>query len=310
MKKRRPKIVVVGSINMDLVLRCERLPLPGETIAATQCVEVSGGKGANQAVAAAKMGADVEIIGRVGNDVFAPQLLRCLNEAGVGTQYVKACETSGSGLALVMVANSGQNSIVIVPAANGQLSRLDIREVASVIESADMLLVQLECPLEAVDEAIAIAQAAGVKVLLNPAPAPKSLPNRFYKVDIFCPNQTEAELLTGVLVDDYATATTAAKMLLDRGAGKVVITLGKDGACVAERKNNGDEFTSVSSLQVTAVDTTAAGDAFIGALATYLSEYQELGLACRKACIAGALATTKLGAQTSLPWRAEVEALG
>jgi ribokinase len=308
MKKRRPKIVVVGSINMDLVLRCEHLPLPGETIAANQCVEVSGGKGANQAVAAAKMGADVEIIGRVGNDVFGPQLLRCLTEAGVGTQYVKACEDCGSGLALVMVERSGQNSIVIVPAANGQLSRLDIREVASVIGAADMLLVQLECPLEAVDEAIAIAQAAGVKVLLNPAPASKSLPNRFYEVDIICPNQTEAELLTGVLVDSYATATTAAKMLLDRGAAKVVITLGKDGACVAERNDNRDEFTSVASRQVTAVDTTAAGDAFIGALATYLSEYQELGLACRKACIAGALATTKLGAQTSLPWRAEVEA--
>ena len=307
MKKRRPKVVVVGSINMDLVLSCEHLPKPGETLAASQCVEVSGGKGANQAVAAVRMGADVELIGRVGNDLFGPQLLKRLKESGVGIEQVKICDDCGSGLALVMVESTGQNSIVIVPGANGQLSRADIRSVASRIQSADMMIVQLEVPLDAIDEALSIAKEAKVKVVLNPAPARKILPAAFYQVDIMCPNQTEAELLTGIVVDGYESARLAAAELMRRGVSQVVITLGKDGACLSERTESGVRFTHVSSIPVKVVDTTAAGDAFIGALATYVSESQELSIACSKACIAGALATMTLGAQPSLPWRAEVE---
>lgn len=308
MKKRRPKIVVVGSINMDLVLTCEHLPKPGETLAASQCIEVSGGKGANQAVAAARMGADVELIGCIGNDVFGPQLLKRLQEAKVGTESVKQCEDCGSGLALVMVESSGQNSIVIVPGANGRLGRRDVQALASKIQQADILVVQLEVPLEAIDEALQIASAAKVTTLLNPAPAPKTLPAAFYGVSILCPNQSEAELLTGIAVDDFEAAKLAATEFIARGVAKVVITLGKDGACIGELVNGQNHFMHIPTITVEAIDTTAAGDAFIGALCTYLSEYQSLQTACSKACIAGALATTKLGAQTSLPLRAEVEA--
>lgn len=308
MKKRRPKVVVVGSINMDLVLTCEHLPRPGETLAASRCVEISGGKGANQAVAAARMGSDVELVGRVGNDVFGPQLLKRLQESQVGIEQVKICDDCGSGLAVVMVEASGQNSIVIVPGANGQLSPADIRLASSRIQAADLLIVQLEVPLDTIAEALLVAKESKVKVVLNPAPACRTLPTAFYQVDIMCPNQTEAELLTGVVVDGYQSAQRAATELMSRGVSQVVITLGKDGACVGERTESGIRFTHIASIPVEAVDTTAAGDAFIGALATYVSEYQELRDASRNACIAGALATTKLGAQPSLPWRAEVEA--
>lgn len=308
MKKRRPKVVVVGSINMDLVLSCEYLPKPGETLAARHCREVSGGKGANQAVAAARMGADVALIGRVGNDVFGPQLLKGLREANVDVGQVRICEDCGSGLAVVIVDSMGQNSIVIAPGANGRLTIADIRGAASLIQAADFLVLQLEVPLEVVEEAVAIAKAAKVKILLNPAPAPKVLPGVLYPVDILCPNQTEAEILTGVKVDGYETAKLAASELMRRGVSQVVITLGKDGACLGEQAEGVMRFTHVPSISVEVVDTTAAGDAFIGALATYLSEYQDLRVACQRACVAGALATTKFGAQTSLAWRAEVEA--
>jgi ribokinase len=307
MKKRRPKVLVVGSINMDLVLSCEHLPKPGETLAASECLEVSGGKGANQAVAAARMGAEVRLVGRVGSDVFGPQLLKSLEESNVNIEQVKVCHDCGSGLAVVMVEAAGQNSIVIVPGANGKLSRADIREEAHHIQAADILVVQLEVPLEAIEEAIAIAKEAEVKVVLNPAPAVKNLPATLYQVDLMCPNQSEAEFLTGIVVDSFEAAKRAGAELIGRGATQVVITLGKDGACLCEQTESGVRFTSIPSISIEAVDTTAAGDAFIGTLATYVSEYQELQDACRKACIAGALAATKLGAQTSLPWRAEVE---
>lgn len=308
MKKRRPKVVVVGSINMDLVLSCEHLPKAGETLAARECLEVSGGKGANQAVAAARMGADVRLIGRVGNDVFGHQLLKSLEESNVNIEQVKVCNDCGSGLAVVMVEAAGQNSIVIVPGANGRLSRADIREEAHHIRAADMLVVQLEVPLEAIEEAIAIARAAGVKVILNPAPAARNLPATLYQVDILCPNQSEAELMTGIEVDSFEAAKRAGAELISRGTTQVVITLGKDGACLCEQGESEARFTLIPSIAIEVVDTTAAGDAFLGALAIYVSEYQELSAACRKACIAGALAATKLGAQTSLPWRTEVEA--
>jgi len=308
MKKRRPKIVVVGSINMDLVLSCERLPKPGETLAARQCSEVSGGKGANQAVAAARMGGEVNLIGRVGDDVFGPQLIKGLQQSNVATGHVEVCHGTSSGLAVVMVESSGQNSIVIVPGANGGLHREDIRAVAEQIKSADMLIVQLEIPIDAIEEACRIAKESEVPVLLNPAPAPVILPANLYKVDMICPNQTEAERLTGLVVDSSESAKRAAALLLDRGASQVVITLGKEGACIGKRSEKEYHYELVPSIVVESVDTTAAGDAFIGALAVYLCEQQELFQACRMACVAGALATTKWGAQTSLPWRAEVEA--
>lgn len=308
MKKRRPKIVVVGSINMDLVLSCERLPRPGETLAARQCSEVSGGKGANQAVAASRMGGEVTLIGRVGDDVFGPQLIKRLQESNIATEHVQVCQSTSSGIALVMVESSGQNSIVIVPGANGRMTREDIRAVAEQIRSADMLVVQLEIPIDAIEEACRIAKESKVPVLLNPAPAPAMLPANLYDVDMICPNQTEAERLTGLVVNSGESAKRAAALLLDRGASQVVITLGKEGACIGKRSEKEYQFELVPSIVVEPIDTTAAGDAFIGALAVYLCEHQELLQACRMACVAGAVATTQWGAQTSLPWRAEVEA--
>ncbi len=306
-KRRRPKIVVIGSINMDLVLLCSRLPKPGETLAASECHEVSGGKGANQAVAAARMGAEVTLVGRVGNDAFAQKLISNLQSCSVDISHVHRSADCGSGVAVVMVDKAGQNSIVIVPGANGQVSPGDIEGAEELIRQADMVILQLEIPLDTVAAAISLARQHGIPILLNPAPAISPLPDRLFQVDIFCPNQTEAELLTGLRVKDVNDAKLAAKSLLGRGAKRVAITMGSEGVVTAEQKSDDVIYSHTPSITVEAVDTTAAGDAFIGALATYVSEYQEWSLACRFACIAGALTATKLGAQASLPYRAEVE---
>jgi ribokinase len=299
------RIVVVGSLNMDLVTRTERIPQPGETILGGDLQTFPGGKGANQAVAARRMGAQVAMIGRVGQDAFATPLLQALGEAGVDSSHVLQDPSAATGVAIIVVDQRGQNSIVVCSGANAHLSPQDIRSAESTIAGADALLLQLESPLETVRCAAEIARGHGVRVILNPAPA-RPLPEALLRnVDVLVPNESEAALLTGLPVEDVPQVEAAAARLHEMGAEAVVVTLGERGALYLYK----GESHRVPAFEVTPVDTTAAGDAFMGGFAVALAEGKPFAEAVRWGNAAGALATTKMGAQPSLPERGAVENL-
>lgn len=303
----RPRLVVVGSLNMDLVVRTARLPRPGETVAGRDFVQVPGGKGANQAAAAARLGADVAMIGRVGDDAFGGQLVESLARDGVETSAVAVTAGTSSGLALIGVEDSGQNAITIVGGANTMLSSDDVQRHETTIAAAGALLVQLEVPLPTVAAAVAIAKRHGVLTILDPAPAPhEPLPAELLAVDLISPNQSEAEALTGIAVASVADAMRAAAILHERGARQAVLKLGDQGALASDGIGN---IVHVPAPQVVVVDTTAAGDAFTAALAVALVEGRSLAEATRFACAAGSLATARRGAQDAMPGREEVERL-
>lgn len=299
------RIAVVGSINMDLVVRCAHLPTPGETIIAASSCEIPGGKGANQAVAAARAGGQVTMIGRVGNDAFASRLVENLRREGVDTESVRSTAGSASGIAVVAVDASGENSIMVVPGANGCVSCEDVEAAAERICGADVLLLQLEIPLDAVISAAAIAAGAGVPVILDPAPMPASLPAGLLGVDVICPNQSEAAAIVGSPIENIDDARNAIGRLHEQGARQVIITLGSQGALLSD----GTTVTLVDPFPITPRDTTAAGDAFAGALAVRLAAGESLDQAARFAAAAGAIAATNLGAQTGMPTRHEIEQL-
>ncbi len=301
----KPRITIVGSINMDLVVRSRKLPAPGETITASNSVESPGGKGANQSVAAARLGADVIHLGRVGSDSFADRLIDNLNREGVKTDHVLRTPSISSGLAVVMVEDSGENSIVVVPGSNGEVTAVDVEQHADIIRESDVLVVQLEIPLDAVLAAIDIAREAGVKVIVDPAPAVENLPEELLRVDVICPNQSEAEILLGTPIESVQDARQAAWQLVRRGVKNAIITLGSEGAVLCD----GETLEFLAPFAVEAVDTTAAGDAFAGALAVRWMETGDLLQATRFACAAGALAASKPGAQPAMPRRNEIEAL-
>lgn len=298
-----PKIAVVGSINMDLVIRCESLPLPGQTIAAQSANEVCGGKGANQAVAAAKCGAQVSMIGRIGCDAFASRLLSNLEKHLVNVSAVNSSEGATSGLAIVSVEDSGQNAIQLVAGANGLVSPDDVQKHEQIITDADGLLLQLEVPIKSVVAAIAVAKQAGVRCILDPAPVAADWTDELLKVDLVCPNETEASQITGLPIESVDQAKQAAQQLHERGAKNVVITLGEQGTFLL----HDDTSHHVQAMTVTPVDTTAAGDAFAGALAVRWAETNNLVEAVRFANVAGAIAATRHGAQPSLATRHEIE---
>jgi ribokinase len=302
---KRPRIVVVGSINLDLVARVAKLPRLGETVLGREFRQMPGGKGANQAVAAALLGADVTMIGRVGDDAFGGPLIDALRRRGVRTDLVQPTAGSTSGLALIGVEGSGQNAIVVIGGANQRLTPDDVREREAEIAAADAMLVQLEVPLETVAAAVEIARRSGVRAVLDPAPAVE-LHNALFAVDLISPNQTEAEVLTGLVVRSASDAARAAAALHQQGVRQVVIKLGEQGALASEA---GDEAMHVPAPAVAVVDTTAAGDAFTAALTIALIEGQSLARATRFACAAGSLATTREGAQEAMPTREEVERL-
>ncbi len=299
------KVTVIGSLNMDLVTRA-KIPAPGETVIGGDLQTVPGGKGANQAVAAARLRADVQMVGRVGNDLFAEQLLANLTAVPVNCQHVTQDLEAASGVALIVVDSAGENSIVVAPGANGRLSAADVDEAETVIQEADCILLQLEVPLDAVLCAAQLAHQHGVKVILNPAPA-QPLPDELLAlVDVLIPNETETALLTGLPTTNQAEIDAAAAKLRQSGVGAIILTLGDRGALLADASGI-THFPPFTPPKV--VDTTAAGDGFVGGLAVALAEGRSLAEAVPWGNATGSLAVTCMGAQPSLPRREEVEAV-
>jgi len=294
-------IIVVGSMNADLVVRASRFPGPGETISGEDLQIIPGGKGANQAVAAARQGAAVAMVGHVGNDSFGPQLINNLKRNNVNTSHVKVDPQSATGTAIIVVDANGQNSIVLSPGGNGKVSPAEVRDIS--FSDHKLLLLQLEIPVETVSAAAQGARESDLHILFNPAPA-RPLPKELISLpDFILPNESELSLLTDQTVKDLASAERAAKTLLERGAQNVIVTLGANGALVVTQ----DMTKHVPAFEVKVVDTTAAGDAFIGGFASALLQNRPLEEAVRYGCACGALAATKFGAQPSLPTREEVE---
>ena len=297
------KIVVVGSINTDMIVKVPRIPKPGETILGGKFSTAAGGKGANQAVAAARAGGDVTFIARVGNDMFGKQALEDFESNNINAKYIKTDSAEPSGVALIFVDEKGENSIAVASGANARLSHRDVTEAEEVIKSADILLMQLETPLESVKRAAKIAKQAGVQVILNPAPACPLDNTLLSTLYVITPNESEAELLTDISVTDFPSAEKAAFILLDRGVEVAIITMGIKGALIKTR-----ELTKiVPGFKVNAVDSTAAGDVFNGSLVVAMAEGKTLEETVQFANAAAALSVTKLGAQPSAPKRVEIE---
>ena len=304
MDRQNPKVVVVGSFNMDLVVKAGRRPQTGETLMGEEFGMFIGGKGSNQAIAAARLGANVTMIGRLGADLFGDTLMAAHAEEGICTDYVIRDTEVGTGVASILIDADGDNSIVLVPQANMGLTVADIEQASESIAAADVLLLQLEVPISASQRAAEIAKSNGARVVLNPAPA-QELPDDFLtQVDILTPNEVETESLSGVSVSSATDAERAANVLLDKGLSAVILTLGERGALLLTP----DLTQQVPAYSVEVVDTTAAGDAFCGALATGLARGENLVDAVAFANTAGALAITVLGAAPSMPTAAQVEA--
>lgn len=290
-------IIVFGSINIDLVAKTPRLPLPGETIIGSNFLTAGGGKGANQAVAAARLGACTHIVGRVGNDRFAEELLTNLQSYGLNTDNIFIDRNTHSGIAVIAVDDRGQNNIIVVPGANNNFDDGDLERLKKLLPGATALLLQLEIPLEIVRKAAVIARAAGVRVILDPAPARFDLPLELYPlIDIMTPNEVEASQLVGFPVHDTETAILAAKQLQQRGVKNVIVKLGDRGAVAVTP----DELLFVPAFAVEAIDTVAAGDAFNGGLAAALDGGLSLSEAVVWGAAAGALCATKTGAQVAM----------
>lgn len=297
------KILVVGSSNTDMVVKSAHLPLPGETVLGGQFFSFAGGKGANQAVAAAKLGGEVSFLAKVGNDALGKTSVEGFKKEGIDVSHIITDPESHSGVALIMVEDSGENCISVASGANGKFTPLDIENASELVEKASFVLVQLEIPLEAVIALVAKAFAYGVPVILNPAPARPLSDELISKLFIITPNETEAELLTGVKVTDELSAVKAARILREKGAKLVIITLGAKGAFLLSDQ----EEILIPSIAVKAVDTTAAGDTFNGALTVALAEGMEIKVAIRFANQAAAISVTRMGAQSSQPYRSELK---
>ena len=299
----QPKICVVGSSMIDLIARVPRLPKLGETLIGSSFHLGYGGKGANQAVMAAKLGARVTMVNKVGRDVFGEGTLKNYREHGIDTTHVLVDESRFSGVAPIFVDDNAQNFIVIVPGANSGLSRADVQAAQQVILDADILICQLEIPVETTLEAFRIAKSGNVRTILNPAPA-APIPDELLQLsDICAPNETEMELLTGQPVGTVAEAEAAARKLVSRGTRTVILTLGARGAILVDQ----DTVENLPAVQVDAVDPTGAGDAFIGSLAVYWGEGLALRDAIRRANAVAALSVTRIGTQVSFPKRAEAD---
>lgn len=303
------QITVIGSLNMDLVVTADRLPIGGETIMGNGFSTIPGGKGANQAAAIARLGGNVHMIGRVGDDDFGQTLIRGLKHDGVNTEAIHVVENTSTGVALITVQASGENSIIVVAGANGKLTPADIEAEVERIGKSDVLVAQLETPLDGIIQAFAMAKGleskeSKVYTILNPAPA-RPLPEVLLaNVDLLTPNESELALLSGKPVNHMDDVKEAAQVLFSRGVKEMVVTLGSEGAMYL---NHEGRTHHQPAFKVKAVDTTAAGDSFTGALAVMLSEGKDIEEAMAFACKVGAITVQTLGAQSSLPHRAAVE---
>ncbi|MGF6489054.1 ribokinase [Pseudomonas frederiksbergensis] len=298
------KVVVIGSLNMDLVTRAPRLPRGGETLIGQSFTTVSGGKGANQAVAAARLGAQVSMVGCVGSDAYGEALRGALLAEQIDCQAISTVEDS-SGVALIVVDDNSQNAIVIVAGANGALTPEVIDRFDAVLQAADVIICQLEVPDATVGHALKRGRELGKTVILNPAPASRPLPADWYAaIDYLIPNESEASALSGLPVDSLSTAETAAARLIAMGAGKVIITLGSQGSLFAD----GQRFEHFPAAKVKAVDTTAAGDTFVGGFTAALAAGKSEADAIRFGQVAAALSVTRAGAQPSIPTLSDVQA--
>ncbi len=298
------KIVIVGSVNMDLVVRAAHMPIPGETILGSDFRTIPGGKGANQAVAAARLGAEVTMVGRIGMDAFGQTLMNNLIAEGIDISNLVTDNRASSGVAMITVDYQGQNSIVVAPGANYHLSPADIQQAFSRIKEVDIVILQLEIPLDCVETAAMLSHERGSRTILNPAPAQQLSTNLLNWIDVLIPNESETGLLTGLPVDEISQVETAGQRLLNQGAHCAVITLGSRGVFVMPGMNQPGIHLPAHKVEV--IDTTAAGDAFVAGLAVGLGEHFPLMEAIKLGNAAGALSVTRLGAQPSLPTRSEV----
>ena len=303
MGQNKLKIVVVGSSNMDLVVKSPRIPSKGETILGGDFIMTPGGKGANQAVAAAKLGVEVYFVAKLGDDIFGRQSLSNFKAEGVRTEHVILTKEAPSGVALITVDDVGDNVIVVAPGANLKLSPEDVEQAQRAIASSGAVAAQLEVPLETVEFAAGLANDADVPFILDPAPAQKLSHEFLRMVDVLTPNETEAEILTGIKVADENSALVAARDLLERNAKAVILTMGSKGYILATK--DGAEF--VPSVKVDTVDATAAGDAFTGSLTVGLAQGKTLRDAALFSNHVAALSVTKMGAQSSMPDAGQVE---
>lgn len=296
------KIVVVGSSNTDLVIKTDRIPEPGETLLGGHFMMAAGGKGANQAVAAQRLGAEVTFVASVGDDLFGKDAVHGYRKEGIDTSYVSVKKGVPSGVASIFVDKSAENVIVVAPGANSELGKDEIDAAEKEISNADFVLMQLETPIETVEYAVCKAYASGTKAVLNPAPAAQLPDSLLEKLWLITPNRTEAQLLTGLPVTNEEEAAEAAAALAAKGVKNVIITLGSKGAYLLTPDFKG----TVPANPVEAVDTTAAGDTFNGALCVALSEGKTIRQACIFAAKASAIAVTRMGAQPSIPYRKEI----
>jgi len=302
---KRKGILVVGSANMDLVVRSGRFPAPGETIFGEGFAMHPGGKGANQAVCAAKLGGNVRFLGKVGDDLFGVNLTRGMRRDGVRLDHLLVDDASPTGTAFIEVDGKGQNEIIVISGSNMRLLPRDIRRAGRAFDGTEVLLLQLEVPLETVAEAARVARGRGITVVLNPAPA-RTLPRKLLGlVDYLTPNETELGQLAGMNVTGLPSAVRAARALLARGVRGIVVTLGSRGALHVD----GETFRRYAALRVKPVDTTGAGDAFNGAFACALAEGRPLPEAIPFANAVAAISVTRPGAQSSMPTMREVRAL-
>jgi len=296
------KILVIGSSNTDMVVKTPNFPRPGETIIGGEFFMFPGGKGANQAVAAARAGGDVQFITKIGNDIFGQNAFAGFEEEGIETRFVLQDSSAASGVALITVNNEGENQIVVASGANSKLTPANIDYCREAFDQADLLLLQLEIPLETVTTSIVRAADSGKKVILNPAPAQTLPDDVFPRLYLITPNETEAELLTGIEVVSTEDAEKAARVLLDKGVGNVIITLGSRGAYFQNR----EEVIHIPAPKVKAVDTTCAGDIFNGVLAVSLSNGSNWPDAIKMAVSAASISVTRMGAQSSAPYKHEL----
>jgi ribokinase len=296
------KIIVIGSSNTDMIVKVPRIPAPGETILGGKFIKAAGGKGANQAVAAARSGGEVTFIANTGDDALGKEAIEGFKKEGINTDYIFVDQVTPSGVALIFVGDDGENSIAVASGANGTLTPSNINQIEQVIAKGDILLTQLETPLETIEAAVKVAKSYGVKVILNPAPAQRLEDELLQQIDILTPNQSEAELLTGIKVQDESSAVKAGEILHSRGVETVILTLGANGAFVLTQKNR----DMIPGFRVEAEDTTAAGDTFNGALAVGLANGKTMKDAIMWAHAAAALTVTRMGAQPSIPSKEEI----